>query len=120
VTRGLRAAFEPVVEAAHADLVLAGHLHLYERALPACAYVPGANVLEVISGGGGAALDHGRTLPNFARTISATHHLRGRVTPDWFDVRAVGLDGRILDRVRRRRGEEETCRSSGWPAPIEK
>ena len=120
VTRGLRASLEPVVEAAHVDLVLAGHVHLYERALPACEYVPDARVLEVISGGGGAALDHGRTHPNFARTITATHYLRVRVTPDWFDIRAVGLEGQILDRMRRRRGEEEACRSSGWPSPIEK
>src|SRR5262249_24982390 len=42
VTRGLRASLEPVLEAAHVDLVLAGHEHLYERALPACEYVPDA------------------------------------------------------------------------------
>jgi hypothetical protein len=120
VTRGLRASLEPVVEAAHVDLVLAGHVHLYERALPACEYVQDARVLEVISGGGGANLDHGRTHPNFARTITATHYLRVRVTPDWLDIRAIGLEGQILDRMRRRRGEEEACRSSGWPSPIEK
>jgi len=115
VTRGLRASLEPVLEAAHVDLVLAGHEHLYERALPACEYVPDARVLEVISGGGGANLDHGRTLPNFARTISATHYLRVRVTRQWLDIRAVGVDGQTLDRVHLRRGEEEACRSSGWP-----
>jgi len=115
VTRGLRASLEPVLEAAHVDLVLAGHEHLYERALPACEYVPDARVLEVISGGGGANLDHGRTHPNFARTITATHYLRVRVTREWLDIRAVGVDGQTLDRVHLRRGEQEACRSSGWP-----
>jgi acid phosphatase type 7 len=118
--RGLRARFEPVVEAAHVDLVLAGHEHLYERARPLCEYVPGASVLQVVSGGGGAALDRSVQHPNVARTVAATHFLRVTVSAEWLDVRAIDLQGHVLDRVRRWRGRPPACTHDGWPAPLDR
>jgi len=107
-----------VVEAGHVDLLLTGHSHLYERAEPACTVAPGASVLEIVSGGGGANLDPApASRPNFARVLAVTHYLRVRVTPEAIDVRAVDLSGHLLDHVRRRRGESPACRAEGWPAP---
>ena len=115
--RGLRKHLEPVVEAGHVDLLLAGHSHLYERAEPACTVVPGASVLEVLSGGGGANLDPPAAHANFARVLAVTHYLRVHVTPEAIDVRAVDLSGHVLDHVRRRRGDLLACRAADWPAP---
>src|SRR5438874_1462647 len=117
VVPGLRRHLEPVIEAGHVDLLLAGHSHLYERAEPMCAVVPGARVLEVVSGGGGANLDPPAGHPNFPRVLAVTHYLRVRVTLETIDVRAVDLSGHVLDHARRRRGESPACRAEGWPAP---
>jgi len=117
VVPGLRRHLEPVIEGGHVDLLLAGHSHLYERAEPMCAVVPGARVLEVVSGGGGANLDPLASHPNFPRVLAVTHYLRVRVTPETIDVRAVDLSGHVLDHAHRRRGESPACRAEGWPAP---
>ncbi len=116
VVPGLRAALEPVVEAAGVDLVLAGHQHFYERSEPSCEFVPSARVLHVTSGGGsGTQLDPVQPHPNFPRAISAPHFLRVRVWPDRLEVRAVGADGQTIDRVRRVRATDPGCRATGWP-----
>src|SRR6185503_20393997 len=59
ITPGIRAALAPILQA-HVDLLLAGHEHLYARSEPICDVVPGARLVEVISGGGGADLGEGR------------------------------------------------------------
>jgi len=116
VEPGLRAALAPVVEAAGVDLVLAGHQHFYERALPSCEFVPTARVLHVTSGGGsGTGLDPVQLHPNFPRAASVPHFLRVRVSPDWIDIRAVTPDGRTIDHVRRLRTLDPGCRADGWP-----
>lgn len=120
VSRGLRDTVEPLLEAGKADLVLAGHVHLYARAEPACAYVAGASVLEMISGGGGRNLDPAVAAPNFPRVESRTHFLRVDVTPAAIDVRAVDLAGHVVEHVRLRRGAAVACRSGGWPVAREK
>jgi hypothetical protein len=114
---GLRAALEPVLEKAGVELVLTGHEHFYERSLPACQYVREASVLHVISGGGNDNLDAERTHPNFARVLSTPHYVRVHVTPERLDIRAIGLDGHVLDHAHRRRGERVACRADGWPLP---
>ncbi len=116
VAPGLRATLGPIVEAAAVDLVLAGHQHFYERSEPSCEFVPSARVLHVTSGGGSAThLDAVRPHPNFPRAVSAAHFLRVRVFPDRLEVRAVGPDGRTIDRMRRIRAVDPGCRAGGWP-----
>jgi hypothetical protein len=119
VASGLRARLEPLLEAANVALLFAGHQHVYARTEPACEHVPGAQLVQFTSGGGGANLDRVRPSANFARVVPVTHYLRVSVTPAALDVRAIGLDGHVIDRFRRRRGRPLPCRSGGWPAPNE-
>jgi hypothetical protein len=119
-TAGLRAALEPVIEAAGVDLVLAGHAHLYERALPVCEHLRDASVLHVTAGGGNRSLDRASPHPNFARSASVMSYLRVHVDPDRVDIRAIALDRSVLDHVRRVRGARVPCRAEGWPAPRSK
>jgi len=120
VAAGLRRRLEPLIEAGHVDLLLAGHQHFYARAEPLCEHVPNASVLEVISGGGGKGLDPSATHPNFPRVASVTHHLRVTVSADRLDIRAIDLEGHVIDRVERLRASPPPCHRDGWPAPIEK
>ena len=117
VEPGLRAAFGPVVEAAGVDLVLAGHQHFYERSEPSCEFSSTARVSHVTSGGGSGPqfLDPIRRHANFPFAASVPHFLRVRVSPDRLEVRAVGADGRTIDRLRRQRGVDPGCRAQGWP-----
>jgi calcineurin-like phosphoesterase family protein len=119
VEPGLRRNLEPVVEHGRVDLLLTGHSHLYEHALPACTVDPEARVLEIVSGGGGRNLDPEPAAghPSFVRVLAATHYVRVRVAPDAIDVRAVDVDGHVLDHVRRRHGQPLPCRAEGWPEP---
>jgi hypothetical protein len=122
ITPGIRAALPPILEAAHVDLLLAGHDHLYARSEPICDVVADARLLEVISGGGGADLGQAveRRRANFPVVASKTHYVRITVSPEAVDVRAVGVDGATLDHVRRRRGAGSPCRADGWPPPLER
>lgn len=115
---GLRRSMQPVLERGRADLVLAGHMHLYERAAPACRYVEGAQVLSVVSGGGGSeALDRPGVHPYFPEAIAATHYVRVRVGPDAIEWWAIDPAGKILDHFRRGLGEVLPCRSGDWRHP---
>ena len=112
---GLRGVLEPILERGRTDVVLTGHVHNYERSVPACAYAADARTLHVISGGGGANLDPAARQANFARVISATHYVRVRVAADHLDIRAVDVSGHVLDHARRERTGDVACVSSGWP-----
>ena len=113
---GLPETLQPVLEEGRADLVLAGHIHLYERALPACTRVPEARVLSIVSGGGGdAALDRPRAHPNFPRALAVPHFVRVTVRPERIDAWAIGMQGQILDHVHHHRDGRERCRADGWP-----
>ena len=117
VTPGIRARLSPILQAAHVDLLLAGHEHLYARSEPICDVVPDARLVEVISGGGGANLDpsaEGRR-GNFPVVDSKTHYVRVTVTREALHLRAIGIDGTTLDRARVRREAGPPCRADGWP-----
>jgi len=121
ITPGIRAVLAPMLQAAHVDLLLAGHDHLYARSEPICDVVADARLLEVISGGGGADLGQApeRRRTNFPVVASKTHYVRIAMSPDVVDIRAVGVDGATLDHVRRRR-DAGGCRADGWAPPLER
>ena len=110
-----------MLQRAHVDLLLAGHDHLYARSEPICDLVPDARLVEIISGGGGADLGTfvERRRANFPVVESKTHYVRVTVSPDVMEIRAIGVDGRTLDRVRFRRGAGP-CRAEGWPPVLER
>jgi hypothetical protein len=114
---GLRERLGPILEAGRVDLVLAGHEHVYARTEPVCTHVPGTGVLHVTSGGGGADLGPGLSHPFFARTAAVVHYLRVRVGPRTLRLRAVALDGTLVDEVTLRRGAPRPCRRDGGPPP---
>jgi hypothetical protein len=106
---------QQILERGRADLVLAGHVHMYERADLACTVEAAARVLSIVSGGGGdASLDQPRPHPNFVRGLSVPHFLRLRVSRDSIDVWAVDTRGHVLDHTRHRRDLEQPCRRRGW------
>jgi hypothetical protein len=106
---------QQILERGRADLVLAGHVHMYERADLACTVEAAARVLSIVSGGGGdASLDPPRPHPNFPRALSAPHFLRLEVRKESIDVRAVDARGRVLDHTRHRRDLAAPCRRRGW------
>jgi hypothetical protein len=114
--RGLRRSLVPILEDGRVDLLLAGHEHLYARAEPSCVHDPAARVLQIVTGGGSADLDPDEPHPAFPVVASRTQYLRVRATPRTLDVKAIDLDGRVLDRVRLRHGRPGPCRRDGWPA----
>jgi hypothetical protein len=121
ITPGIRGALAPILQGAHVDLLLAGHEHLYARSEPICDVVPDSRLVQIISGGGGASLDEARESRrrNFPVVESKTHYVRVTVTADAVELRAIGVDGRTLDRVRRLRGAGP-CRDEGWPRALER
>jgi hypothetical protein len=121
VTTGLRATVAGIMGGATPPmLVLAGHEHLYARSEPICSHTPEGGTLEIVSGGGGANLNQARPQANFPVVVPVTHYVRVSVTRQMIVARAIDVHGRVLDRVRIRRGAPLACRREGWPAPIEK
>jgi uncharacterized protein (TIGR03437 family) len=92
----------PIVERYGVQLVLAGHEHAYERTLPlrsGAAVSSGPSTVYIISGGGGANLQHVGSEPWMAVGLQKHHYLRVDVDGGRLTVRAIGLDGEELDRV---------------------
>ncbi len=108
--RALRDALRPLFEREGVDLVLAGHDHHYERTRPLLngePVPPGCGPVYVVTGGGGASR-HARTVRESGRTAASSrryHFLELSLRRNGAQGRAVGLDGRPLDRFRLRTHE---------------
>jgi hypothetical protein len=86
----------PLLERYGVRLVLSGHDHNYQRFA--------RNGVTYVVHGGGAGVYPLRRCPAAHPRRLAARAARGflylTVEPDAFDLRAVGLDGRTIDRVR--------------------
>ena len=92
----VRRAWVPLFERYGVRLVLSGHDHNYQRFA--------RNGVTYVVHGGGASLYPLRRCPSAHPRRLAARAARGflylTVEPDAFDLRAVGLDGRTIDRIR--------------------
>lgn len=84
-----------LLDAAGCDLLLCGHAHGYQRGKL-------GRMLFVVSGGGGGWLDRWcRDVPEIEVALAVHHVLLVEATDAALTVRAIGTDGREIDRVAR-------------------
>lgn len=92
----------PILERHNVPLVLSGHDHNYQRAIPLRGGQPaasGVGTQYIITGGGGASLfDLGSGSPIIAKSATAYHYLRADVNQGKATLKAVGVDGKELDK----------------------
>ncbi len=100
--RATREQFLPILERYGVQLVLTGHEHSYQRSKPVRGnqvVTSGPATLHVVSGGGGARLNNVAPHDLVAKSVAAFHYLRVEVTNATLTVRAIGTDGREIDRT---------------------
>ena len=88
---GLREALEPVLIKGGADVVFSGHDHNYERSTPQ------HGIVHIVTGGGGAKI---RGVGSSEFTIvskSELHFLLVEVTENSMEIKAINVDGLIID-----------------------
>jgi hypothetical protein len=94
--------------AAHADLVVTGHHHAYERFArqrPDGTRDDAHGLRQIVAGTGGAGLDKfGRTAPNSEVRMRRYGVLKLELYPGWYRWRFVSVDGRVRDQG------DERCR----------
>ena len=89
--RGARKVLVPLFEKYRVDVVFSGHDHVYARTTPI------NGVTYIVSGGGGAPSYRARPQP-YTAVCERTHHLiQASVKGDRMTLKAVGLDGRVID-----------------------
>jgi len=97
---GLRAAFGPVFDAHHVDLVLNGHDHDYERSHPMNAgAVAASGTVYLVSGGAGATLYDAGTGAWTAKSEKRNHFVILRLRPARLELRAYDVDGTMFDEL---------------------
>ncbi|MDX2088687.1 MAG: metallophosphoesterase [Kofleriaceae bacterium] len=92
-SRGFRRWFVPVLERHHVELVVTGHEHHYERTKPL------DGIVYIVSGGGGAHLQRTGWKERTAVAHAKHHFLTMEVRADALVVRAIDIDGHLLDTV---------------------
>ncbi|MCX6590987.1 MAG: metallophosphoesterase [Acidobacteria bacterium] len=100
--RAAREMFLPILERYGVQLVLTGHEHSYQRSKLVRAnevVATGPGTLHVVTGGGGARLNLVAPHDLVAKSVSAFHYLRVEVTNATLTVRAIGTDGKEIDRA---------------------
>jgi hypothetical protein len=96
----VRAAFGPLFERYHVDLVLSGHDHDYERSVPTRVSTNPSDgfVTYIVTGGGGAALYTVTTgNPWTAYVSSRVEYVKGHADACTLTLQAIGLDGAAFD-----------------------
>jgi uncharacterized protein (TIGR03437 family) len=99
--RLVREHIAPILDRHEVPLLLNGHDHNYQRTWPIRAgeaAAPGAGVVYVTTGGGGAPLYGVSARPLTAVAEAAHHYLRADVDGPRMTVRALRGDGREIDR----------------------
>lgn len=91
--RGFRRWFVPVLNRHRVELVLTGHEHQYERTKPI------KDIVYIVSGGGGAHLTRTGRNQRTAVAYAKHHFLTLEARNDALVVRAIDIDGRLLDTV---------------------
>jgi predicted phosphodiesterase len=91
--RGFRRWFVPVLNRHKVELVLTGHEHHYERTKPI------EGIVYIVSGGGGARLTRTGWNKHTAVAAPKHHYLVLEAHEDALVVRAIDIDGRVLDTV---------------------
>ena len=103
----VRARMTDIVERWGVQLVISGHEHGYERTLPLSDTQPtdaAVGTTYVITGGGGATLHDSNGGGNTIVALSEYNYLRVDVDGRTLNLRAIGMDGRELDRFFARHG----------------
>ncbi len=106
---GVRGHLSPVLEAGGVDLVLQGHDHSYERTWTmrdstvmarGNTTIEGTGTVYVVGGGGGAQLYTNFSMPQpewSAYREAVYEYVIIEATADRLDVKAMALDGRVVD-----------------------
>jgi uncharacterized protein (TIGR03437 family) len=98
----VRAHFVPVLDRYRVQLALTGHEHNYQRSLPMRGGRPVASgrATTYITTAGGGGVPHPSALTEFlAMNAAAYHYLRIEADANEIVVRAIGIDGKELDRA---------------------
>ena len=119
----VRAAFAPIFDRHHVDLVLSGHEHDYERSVPIRETADGGPTTYIVTGGGGAKLYAAASAWWTAASRSAYHYMRGGIDGCRLTIEAIGLDGEafdstVIDKCAPAPPPPTTSAYGGTPAPI--
>jgi uncharacterized protein (TIGR03437 family) len=98
----VRRHLEPIFDRHDVQLVLSGHEHNYQQAVPRRGgrFVAfGAGTLNIITGGGGAPLYSVAPREGLAFAASAYHYVRADVDGPRINLRAIDIDGRQIDEI---------------------
>ena len=102
VSATVRQHLVPILERYGIPLVIAGHDHNYQRAIPlskGASAVSGTGTQYVITGGGGTNLFSLPGSPILAKGAAVHHYMRFDIDGGTLTMRAKGLDGAEFDRA---------------------
>ncbi len=96
-----RSRLVPILDRYHVPLVVNGHEHSYQRSWPLRGgqVVEGNGAVYITTGGGGVGLYPVFPRPFLAFAESAHHYVRGEVDGFKMTVRAIRIDGQVIDEV---------------------
>jgi hypothetical protein len=96
----LQQAWEPILDSRHADLVLTGHAHAYERSFPLVAgqkVAEGAGPVFIVEGGGGANPYDVAAQPFTAFAQKIFSYVLLDISPQKLELTTKAVDGTLVD-----------------------